>query len=1496
MAQSRFLKKTKDIFGCRVFIENKGQFDKLAKTDEKILFAYENSYEHIYFTAKGPVYKLVKHYPITEREMERAEKGKEMHHRPNEDHYVKVNWLNSNDHIVVVESEKQSHYFTYGGPEFNSSTFKKITYKNVYPNIDVEYSFPEEHQHGIKYSFILHPGADPSQIKISYNGEVRKVAKKNTEIIVKTSLEDIVEHTPLTFYEGGSPLQCIAQENENIISYIFPGGYDQTKEVIIDPWVTTITSLDLGNYGYDVDHDGVGNLFVYGGLEQIKVAKYDQVGALQWTFSGIVGGISWTSQGPNNQYIGNFVVNKKTGKCYVGQGYVIQNDTRIVRIDQLGNYDNWVTPPLWTVEVWDMQYHCPTNTVYEIGGSTIQNLSAGIVNEMAATVQVANFTGIPTSGQDVLSSCVDDAGNLFIIFASQGTPLVTNKILRVNNTFNGNVFMVPSGFMSFAEAGNKASYQGGMFQSNGYNCLAVSANYLYYYDGYNIAAYNKTTGAQVGTTTIPMLAIGQQGGIAVDECENIYVGGIDNLFSYNFNGANFNPLPMVNLGVPSQNKYVYDIKLDRGTQLLYICGSGFVGTWAASNSTNCGGGGVVVNVNCGGLNNGNALATLTTAIANPTISYIWTNSGGTVSTTFSTNATTNSIPVTNGVYTLQTIVNAPCGPVFVNTINVQCCPTVAITSTVTQAGCSYSVNSATLTVVGATVVPTPTWTPPPGIVGPGLTASGLVPGLTTVSLNFGFNCSAIKTVSALANAPPVSFTVNYLTANTDITCNDPFVSLQAVSNYTFGTLSYSWTSISFTAGTPSVGITSQNILTVTVSDPLTGCFQTQTISVLSNTTAPTISVNPVNQVISCNTGAPATFTGSVLNPSINIKTDWYSPLNPLPGGVPIATSNNTIALLSGFIPPGIYTMQTTNLVTGCKTQTTVTIASLDAWPTFSIGSTTGFSVGCNPLNCTTLSIINPISTQTPPATCSYTFLAPSFTGVVTPSIVLGTNPSTVLCTPGTYTVIVQDNSSFCRTSLSVPILQNTVAPNVSASVTPFTYTLTCRNPTLLGVGSSTTPNTTISWNVPSVPPLLASSTLVIGDPANGPNTGTTSLTYANFTVVAYNTLNACETRSVLVISQNFKAPISSPTISIATPTAIYCTVANAPVVLTTGNSTTTSGGGPLAFVANPCWAGPSPQTPTCGASSYSCYVPGIYTLAVEDNYNGCTSSGTVNVIDKTQPPVLNSPIENVILPCGASSATLIAKINGAANDLRYWYYQYPDGAAFSPTNAPTVVGGNPFANGTSAQTVFVDPDGRYYYKVTNTLTGCQAIGVFVVSDGSLNSDFLPDVQNGVAPLQVVFTPTNYSGLTNVGNVWNFGNGTSATFSNEVSVTALYRSPGTYTAVLMTSKGPCRDTVSKIIHVEAPSKLEVPNIFTPNGDGANDVFFLHTQSVSEISILIFDRWGNKVYEVNSSTGNIAWDGSNFKGKECAAGVYYFILKAEGEDRKAYTTKGNITLLR
>jgi len=115
----------KDIFGTRTFIENKNQFNRSIKKEEKIFYALENGAEKIYFTGKGVIYKQVKKQRITHEMYEAIEHGEKVQLKPDENYFIEMNWINANPNINIKESEKQKHYLTYGDPEFNSRSYKK---------------------------------------------------------------------------------------------------------------------------------------------------------------------------------------------------------------------------------------------------------------------------------------------------------------------------------------------------------------------------------------------------------------------------------------------------------------------------------------------------------------------------------------------------------------------------------------------------------------------------------------------------------------------------------------------------------------------------------------------------------------------------------------------------------------------------------------------------------------------------------------------------------------------------------------------------------------------------------------------------------------------------------------------------------------------------------------------------------------------------------------------------------------------------------------------------------------------------------------------------------------------------------------------------------------------------------------------------------------------------------------------------------------------------
>lgn len=99
----------------------------------------------------------------------------------------------------------------------------------------------------------------------------------------------------------------------------------------------------------------------------------------------------------------------------------------------------------------------------------------------------------------------------------------------------------------------------------------------------------------------------------------------------------------------------------------------------------------------------------------------------------------------------------------------------------------------------------------------------------------------------------------------------------------------------------------------------------------------------------------------------------------------------------------------------------------------------------------------------------------------------------------------------------------------------------------------------------------------------------------------------------------------------------------------------------------------------------------------------------------------------------------------------------------------------------------------------------------------------------------------------------------------------------------------------IMIVISESSLKVPNAFSPNGDGINDVFKVTYKSLVKFNAYVFNRWGKRIYEWNLSNIDDGWDGT-YNGKQVKDGVYFIVVQAKGSDGINYEIKRDINILR
>ena len=141
--------------------------------------------------------------------------------------------------------------------------------------------------------------------------------------------------------------------------------------------------------------------------------------------------------------------------------------------------------------------------------------------------------------------------------------------------------------------------------------------------------------------------------------------------------------------------------------------------------------------------------------------------------------------------------------------------------------------------------------------------------------------------------------------------------------------------------------------------------------------------------------------------------------------------------------------------------------------------------------------------------------------------------------------------------------------------------------------------------------------------------------------------------------------------------------------------------------------------------------------------------------------------------------------------------------------------------------------------------------------------------------------------------YDFGDGQGAITASPVHE---YDQPGQYLIVqTVTNANGCVDRDSLLITIEVKDILppKLPNAFSPNGDGVNDVFFVRGGPFETMELRIYNGWGELVFETTDPTAG--WDGTH-KGKQEINGVYVYSVVATTTEGETHDRSGKVTLTR
>lgn len=222
---------------------------------DPVLFGYEGLGMPVLFTAKGLIQLQRKSEKISHEEEERMEKlglpEEEIEmKRIITDRKVSMEWLGASANVEILKEELAEGYHTYGLLNNKAFGYRKITYKNIYPGIDIVYSFINNEKPGFEYSIVISPGADAGMLKMRYNGDIKGIKADNSgNLIISTDINGILETCPVSFYGNYSLNKRFRQCKKLHFSITGKDVRFISRRVmiiqrfIIDPFVTSTLNL-----------------------------------------------------------------------------------------------------------------------------------------------------------------------------------------------------------------------------------------------------------------------------------------------------------------------------------------------------------------------------------------------------------------------------------------------------------------------------------------------------------------------------------------------------------------------------------------------------------------------------------------------------------------------------------------------------------------------------------------------------------------------------------------------------------------------------------------------------------------------------------------------------------------------------------------------------------------------------------------------------------------------------------------------------------------------------------------------------------------------------------------------------------------------------------------------------------------------------------------------------------------------------------------------------
>jgi gliding motility-associated-like protein len=284
---------------------------------------------------------------------------------------------------------------------------------------------------------------------------------------------------------------------------------------------------------------------------------------------------------------------------------------------------------------------------------------------------------------------------------------------------------------------------------------------------------------------------------------------------------------------------------------------------------------------------------------------------------------------------------------------------------------------------------------------------------------------------------------------------------------------------------------------------------------------------------------------------------------------------------------------------------------------------------------------------------------------------------------------------------------------------------------------------------------------------------------------------------------------------------------------------------------------------------------GIYTLTAKD-LRGCHAMTTTSL---QVYPLPGGELDGVINSCAPFQST---------------FQFYPSALSASITNTSWYINSNPLFNDINHFSYTFNSPGNYVIKGSFTdLNSCvNTVSYVVTAYGQPVANFTFSPETPVETIDdVLFQNTSQGNIKKLS--WFYGDNILTDKNKEVT-SHLFDDAGTYPiALVVENEFGCLDSIVKPIVIAEDFHLFVPDVFSPNGDGLNDVFIPVTRGIKFYNLQIFDRWGIKIFETPNR--EVGWDGTTH-GKISPEGVYVWRIEVSSRGGEQKTLTGHITLYR